>query len=109
MEVAHQVECWIIGSIDSRIILIENEGDARHGVLALEACLAPVTVFPTQRFVVGTGVGSEMWRPMGIAVIGGLTMSTLMTLLFVPTMYTIFAYNGIKRTRKKMRETKEKQ
>jgi len=29
-------------------------------------------------------------------------MSTLMTLLFVPTMYTIFAYNGIKRTRKKM-------
>ena len=53
---------------------------------------------------VGTGVGSEMWRPMGIAVIGGLAMSTLMTLLFVPTMYTIFALTGIRRTRKKIHE-----
>lgn len=67
------------------------------------------TILGMVPMAVGTGVGSEMWRPMGIAVIGGLTMSTLMTLLFVPTMYTIFAYNGIKRTRKKMRETKEKQ
>ena len=39
---------------------------------------------------------------MGIAVIGGLAMSTLMTLLFVPTMYTIFALTGIRRTRKKI-------
>lgn len=67
------------------------------------------TILGMVPMAVGTGVGSEMWRPMGIAVIGGLAMSTLMTLLFVPTMYTIFAYNGIKRTRKKMRETKEKQ
>ena len=68
-----------------------------------------MTILGMVPMAVGTGVGSEMWRPMGTAVIGGLTMSTLMTLLFVPTMYTIFAYNGIKRTRKKMRETKEKQ
>ena len=67
------------------------------------------TILGMVPMAVGTGVGSEMWRPMGTAVIGGLTMSTLMTLLFVPTMYTIFAYKGIKRTRKKMRETKEKQ
>lgn len=60
------------------------------------------TILGMVPMAVGTGVGSEMWRPMGTAVIGGLTMSTLMTLLFVPTMYTIFAYNGIKRTRKKM-------
>ena len=63
------------------------------------------TILGMVPMAVGTGVGSEMWRPMGTAVIGGLTMSTLMTLLFVPTMYTIFAYNGIRRTRKKM--TKE--
>jgi hypothetical protein len=31
-------------------------------------------------------------------------MSTLMTLLFVPTMYTIFALTGIRRTRKKIRK-----
>jgi HAE1 family hydrophobic/amphiphilic exporter-1 len=62
------------------------------------------TILGMVPMAIGTGVGSEMWRPMGTAVIGGLTMSTLMTLLFVPTMYTIFAYNGIKRTRKKLRE-----
>ena len=60
------------------------------------------TILGMVPMAVGTGVGSEMWRPMGTAVIGGLTMSTFMTLLFVPTMYTIFAYNGIKRKRKQM-------
>ena len=60
------------------------------------------TILGMVPMAVGTGVGSEMWRPMGTAVIGGLAMSTVMTLLFVPTMYTIFAYNGIKRKRKQM-------
>ncbi|MBR4828435.1 MAG: efflux RND transporter permease subunit [Muribaculaceae bacterium] len=60
------------------------------------------TILGMVPMAVGTGVGSEMWRPMGIAVIGGLAMSTLMTLLFVPTMYTIFALTGIRRNRKKM-------
>jgi len=52
----------------------------------------------------GTGQGAEMWRPMGTAVIGGLTLSTILTLLFVPTLYCIFAYVGVKRNRKKLRE-----
>ena len=64
------------------------------------------TILGMVPMAVGTGVGSEMWRPMGIAVIGGLAMSTLMTLLFVPTMYTIFALTGIRRTRKKLHEKK---
>ena len=66
------------------------------------------TILGMVPMAVGTGVGSEMWRPMGTAVIGGLTMSTLMTLLFVPTMYTIFAFNGIRRKRKQMSKTREK-
>ena len=60
------------------------------------------TILGMVPMAVGTGVGSEMWRPMGTAVIGGLAMSTVMTLLFVPTMYTIFALTGIRRTRKKI-------
>ncbi|MDH7598246.1 MAG: efflux RND transporter permease subunit [Sedimentisphaerales bacterium] len=36
------------------------------------------------------GEGSEMWRPLGISVIGGLTVSTLVTLVLVPTVYSIF-------------------
>ena len=66
------------------------------------------TILGMVPMAVGTGVGSEMWRPMGIAVIGGLAMSTLMTLLFVPTMYTIFALTGIRRTRKKIHKELEK-
>ena len=66
------------------------------------------TILGMVPMAVGTGVGSEMWRPMGIAVIGGLTMSTLMTLLFVPTMYTIFALTGIRRTRKKLHDKNKK-
>ncbi|MFA5038828.1 MAG: efflux RND transporter permease subunit [Candidatus Omnitrophota bacterium] len=36
------------------------------------------------------GEGSETWQPLGITMIGGLTVSTLITLLFVPTLYAIF-------------------
>ncbi len=36
------------------------------------------------------GEGSEVWQPLGVAMLGGLTVSTLITLLFVPTMYAIF-------------------
>ena len=39
---------------------------------------------------VGLGEGSESNAPMAIAVIGGLTVSTLLTLLFIPTLYAIF-------------------
>lgn len=49
----------------------------------------------------GTGQGAEMWRPMGTAVIGGLTFSTVLTLLFVPVLYCVFAHNGIRNTRRK--------
>jgi multidrug efflux pump subunit AcrB len=31
-----------------------------------------------------------MWQPMGIAIVGGLTFSTLLTLLVVPTIYASF-------------------
>jgi HAE1 family hydrophobic/amphiphilic exporter-1 len=37
----------------------------------------------------GTGAGSESRQPMAIAIIGGLTSSTLLTLLVVPTAYSL--------------------
>ena len=52
---------------------------------------------------ISTGQGSEMWSPMAIAVIGGLAVSTILTLIYVPTMYCIFGGVGIKRQRRKMR------
>ncbi|MGN1239216.1 MAG: efflux RND transporter permease subunit, partial [Muribaculaceae bacterium] len=56
------------------------------------------TILGMVPMAVGSGQGAEMWRPLGIAVIGGLTFSTLLTLLFVPALYCIFAYVGVKRT-----------
>ena len=56
---------------------------------------------------VSQGVGSEMWRPLGVAVIGGLTVSTIMTMIYVPAMYCIFAANGVKNKRRKIRKQRE--
>ena len=53
------------------------------------------------------GVGAEMWRPLGIAVIGGLTISTIMTMIYVPAMYSIFAAVGVKRKRKSIKKQRE--
>ncbi len=45
------------------------------------------TILGMVPMAVGTGQGSEMWQPMGIAIIGGLTIATIMTLVVVPTVY----------------------
>ncbi|MCM1483887.1 MAG: efflux RND transporter permease subunit [Muribaculaceae bacterium] len=63
------------------------------------------TILGMVPMAVGTGQGSEMWRPMGAAVIGGLTLSTILTLLFVPALYCIFAYVGVRRSRSKHHKT----
>lgn len=36
------------------------------------------------------GEGSELWRPLGISMLGGLTFSTVVTLILVPVLYAIF-------------------
>jgi HAE1 family hydrophobic/amphiphilic exporter-1 len=43
------------------------------------AGLLPMAIFQ--------GEGSESWQPLGITMISGLSISTLITLLFVPTFY----------------------
>lgn len=66
------------------------------------------TILGMVPMAVGTGQGSEMWRPMGTAVIGGLTLSTILTLLFVPTLYCVFAYVGVRRNRKSLKKNLQK-
>jgi cobalt-zinc-cadmium resistance protein CzcA len=41
-------------------------------------------------FLFATGPGAEVQRPLAIVVIGGLTTSTLLTLVVVPTLYGWF-------------------
>jgi HAE1 family hydrophobic/amphiphilic exporter-1 len=47
------------------------------------------------------GDGAEMWAPMARAVIGGMTLSTLLTLIVVPTLYVILAGFADRRTARK--------
>lgn len=65
------------------------------------------TILGMVPMAVSTGEGSEMWRPMAIAVIGGLTVSTILTLVLIPTLYCVFAGTGMKRQRKESRKNNE--
>jgi len=44
---------------------------------------------------------------MAIAVIGGLTVSTVLTLILIPTLYCVFAGTGIKNQRRKLRRKRD--
>ena len=58
------------------------------------------TVLGMIPMAVSTGEGSEMWKSMGMTVAWGLAFSTLITLIIVPTLYCVFAKNGVNRRRK---------
>ena len=48
------------------------------------------TIFGLLPLALSTSEGSETWVPLGVTVIGGLLASTVITLVFVPTLYAIF-------------------
>lgn len=83
-------------------------GVIRSVVSAGRSRLRPVlmttltTILGMVPLAVSTAEGAEMWRPMAITVIGGLTVSTLFTLIIVPTVYAIFAGRKIKRLKRKL-------
>ena len=80
---------------------VVNGGESRLRPIVMTALTTILGMVP---MAVSSGQGAEMWQPMGVAVIGGLTFSTLLTLFFVPAMYCLFAAVGIKRTRKNLRK-----
>jgi HAE1 family hydrophobic/amphiphilic exporter-1 len=45
------------------------------------------TFFGMLPMAISNNVGAETWNPLGITMIGGLTISTLVTLVLVPTIY----------------------
>ncbi|MDE5731172.1 MAG: efflux RND transporter permease subunit [Alistipes sp.] len=83
--------------VDYMNLLIERGAGVFEAVIAGgKSRLRPVlmtsftTILGMVPLAIGSGAGSETWQPMGIAVIGGLTCSTLLTLFIVPVLYSIF-------------------
>jgi HAE1 family hydrophobic/amphiphilic exporter-1 len=46
------------------------------------------------------GSGSEIWSPMGIAVIGGLIFSTMVTLILIPVIYMMMLRRSEKKKKR---------
>jgi multidrug efflux pump subunit AcrB len=49
------------------------------------------TIFGILPIAIGLGAGAESRRPLGLAVVGGLFFSTMLTLIVVPVVYTLLA------------------
>ena len=47
------------------------------------------TILGMMPMALDQGVGSEQWNALGITEIGGLSLSTLVTLVLVPTLYSM--------------------
>ena len=64
------------------------------------------TVLGLAPMALGIGEGSELQAPMARVVIGGLAASTMITLVFIPVMYTAFEEFGLpSRVRQPVRES----
>lgn len=73
-----------------------NEAIALSGASRLRPVLmtAITTFLGMLPMALSQGEGSEMWKPMGIVVIGGLLVSTVVTLIVVPVFYAILSRHG---------------
>ena len=80
-------------------ILMRERGIAveEASVIAARSRLRPIlmttltTVLGMIPMAIGQGEGSEMWRSLGMVVAWGLSISTLVTLVIIPTVYCSMA------------------
>ena len=84
--------------IDYTILMRERgKSVAEASVIAAKSRLRPIlmttltTVLGMIPMAVGQGEGSEMWRSLGMVVAWGLSISTLVTLVIIPTVYASMA------------------
>ena len=76
---------------------LEDEGHERRDALVRAGAirLRPIlmttlcTLFGLLPLALGLGSGAELQKPLAIAVIGGLSVSTIVTLVFVPTIMSL--------------------
>ena len=84
--------------IDYTILMRERGFSVTESsVIAAKSRLRPIlmttltTVLGMVPMAVGQGEGSEMWRSLGMVVAWGLSISTLVTLVIIPTVYASMA------------------
>jgi CzcA family heavy metal efflux pump len=76
---------------------LEQQGQSRRGpahragAIRLRPILMTTlcTLFGLLPLALGLGAGAELQKPLAIAVIGGLSVSTVVTLVFVPTIMSL--------------------
>ena len=95
--------------IDYTILMRERGYSiAESSVIAAKSRLRPIlmttltTVLGMIPMAVGQGEGSEMWRSLGMVVAWGLSISTLVTLVIIPTVYASMASWQERRAAKKL-------
>ena len=54
------------------------------------------TILAMVPMAISKTMGSEIWSPLGITMIGGLSVSTLITLIFVPVVYSSMEAKKVK-------------
>jgi len=66
---------------------IRRAGQTRLRPVLMTALTTIVALLP---MAFGKGQGSEIWNPLGLTIMGGLLVSTMVTLIIVPVLYSVF-------------------
>lgn len=61
-------------------------GQTRLRPILITTLTTVLALFPMS---LGWGEGAEVWAPLGRVVLGGLSVATLFTLFFIPTLYSL--------------------
>ncbi|MFO7979021.1 MAG: efflux RND transporter permease subunit [Bacteroidales bacterium] len=85
----------------SVVTAVKRAGRSRLRPVLMTTLTTLLAMIP---LAVSSSEGAEIWQPMGIAVIGGLSVSTLITLVFVPVVYVLFGSRKIRKSRKSHRK-----